>query len=109
MRSPGHIGIAGYEVLTQRRRRQRRRETTDVELHLRADQRLRQDDALIEEELAAALGQVAALLSAEDRALLGLDASSAQQADASRATQRKRRQRSLERLRDLWRSFHGGS
>src|SRR5262245_17271310 len=67
------FGIASYEVMTVRRRRQRRRETFDaMPLDDRADGSPSQEDALVRAEIEAALAQVLGELSTEDRVHLGL-------------------------------------
>lgn len=48
------FGIAGYEVLTLRRKRQRRRETSDMPLRSAVDMQSLADDVLVHEELLAA-------------------------------------------------------
>lgn len=100
------FGIAGYEVLTQRKRRLRRREVpADASLDHAPDTAASQEDALLERERRAALEQALQTLAEEDRRALGLAAAGAARPIAS-ATSRKRKQRALERLRELWRGIH---
>jgi RNA polymerase sigma-70 factor, ECF subfamily len=99
------FGIASYEVLTVRRRWQRRRETFEsTALEARPDPHASQEDLLIRAELEDALAQVLSELSIEDRAHLGLIPATT---GATGATLRKRRQRALDRLRTIWRRVHG--
>jgi RNA polymerase sigma-70 factor (ECF subfamily) len=101
------FGIASYEVMTVRRRWQRRRETFEMAaLDARPDPSPSQEDALVQAELEAALAQVLGDLSEEDRAHLGLIPGAA---ISSGATPRKQRQRALDRLRTIWRRVHGES
>lgn len=99
------FGIASYEIMTHRRRLQRRREISDetsVAAHL--DGSASQEEQLLERELAVAFEEAVGSLTEEDRASLGLrdDAS-----DAAGATLRKRKQRALDRLRGIWRQIYG--
>lgn len=100
------FGIASYEIMTVRRRRQRRREAFDSSiLDAQHHPQASQEDALVRAELEDALLQVLGDLSIDDRAHLGLIA--APQDGATGATLRKRRQRAVERLRTLWRRVYG--
>lgn len=105
------LGIARYEILTDATRARRRRESLDdASLGERGDGRPNQEEALVDADLHASLGEILGQLSAADREVLGLDeAASSSTAPSSTpgATIRKRRQRALERLRELWRSLHG--
>ncbi len=104
------FGIASYEVLTHRRRVQRRREV-DVTVSVGADPRASQEDLLVEREIAVALRDTLGALSDDDRVALGVE----QREDVevvevvAGATLRKRRQRALARLQSLWRQMHGGA
>lgn len=99
------FGIAHYEVLTLRRKRQRRREVYDeAALAERADPGDSQEGLLLHRELVLAFEQIVGALTEDDRHALGLVAS-AQPASATSATFRKRKQRAMERLRGLWRNF----
>lgn len=101
------FGIAGFEVLTHRKRRQRRREVHDESmLAARADSASSQEQRLLDEQLVEALEQAVGRLSHDDRVALGL-AHAEPPVDAGAATQRKRRQRALRRLRIIWRTIHG--
>lgn len=99
------FGIASFEVLTQRKRRERRREDySGVELPeiLGAPS---SEEAAIHAELRVALSEALGQLSEEDLAQLGLG--SVDHAGAATPAMRKRRQRALERLRLIWRSIYG--
>jgi RNA polymerase sigma-70 factor, ECF subfamily len=99
------FGIASYEVMTLRRRWQRRRETFEPgALEAEPDPQASQEDLLIRAELEDALTQVLSHLSVEDRTHLGLLPGPT---GAASATLRKRRQRALDRLRTIWRRVHG--
>jgi RNA polymerase sigma factor (sigma-70 family) len=101
------FGIAAYEIMTHRRRRQRRREESDPSgLHRHADTTTSQEDAVVKDELTAALAVVVGTLSEDDRAALGLlDEPRANPGSA--VAIRKRRQRALDRLRTAWRRIYG--
>lgn len=101
------FGIASYEVLTQRKRAQRRREVhDDLALEQAADPDGLQEGVLIEREIALAFEQAVGALTDEDREVLGLTSREHVLGPASPA-QRKRRQRALDRLRNVWRSIYG--
>ncbi|HKY34583.1 MAG TPA: sigma-70 family RNA polymerase sigma factor [Polyangiaceae bacterium] len=100
------FGIAAFEVMTQRRRLQRRRESysTSGVAEGGETEGSAEDDALRAElrvRLTEALGQ----LSPEELANLGLG--EATHAVAAIPAMRKRRQRALERLRIVWRRIYG--
>lgn len=100
------FGIASYEMMTHRRRAQRRREEArSVDLTSVADGAASQEDQLMARELERALEHVIGALTDEDRASLGLRGDAA----VSGAALRKRRQRALERLRGIWRQVYGES
>lgn len=101
------FGIAGYEVMTHRRRVLRRRELHgEALLKEVAHSASLQDQSMLAREIEAALEAALGELSDEDRrSLVSLDSETAN--EAMGATQRKRKQRALARLRDLWRSIHG--
>jgi len=100
------FGIASYEILTQRRRQSRRREAfASGHLLQYADPAGSQEEAVIEQELAAALTMAMGALSDTDRVILGLAA--APSLDLPGPTLRKRRQRALGRLRGVWRKLYG--
>ncbi len=103
------FAIASYEVMTIRRRHQRRRETSgdaDKVLGSLADTAPSQEEAAIRSELDALVLAVAGTLSTEDRLTLGL-VGSVELAATSNATFRKRKQRALERFRAVWRKLYG--
>lgn len=101
------FGIAAHEIMSQRRRRQRRREDLGSStVPMLPDTAPSQEDAMVRHELAAALAQVIGQLSEEDRVSLGFG----EPADLTRLSGtalRKRRQRALERLRAVWRRVYG--
>jgi RNA polymerase sigma-70 factor (ECF subfamily) len=100
------FGIASYEVMTARRRTQRRRETFDESvLEAQSAFQPSQEDALVRADLEAALEHVLGGLSQDDRAHLGLVTTASH--SVTGATMRKRRQRALERLRTMWRRVYG--
>jgi RNA polymerase sigma-70 factor (ECF subfamily) len=98
------FGIASYEVLSQRRRRARRREVADGTLQALPDDASRADDAMVRAELFHALEHALGKLTPEERELLN---GAMTNADVHGATLRKRRQRALDRLRLAWRSLYG--
>lgn len=101
------FGIAGYEVMTHRRRVQRRGEIFDAaRLDAVPDGDATQEEQLLQREHLAALEHALGALSPEDRRALGVAGISAS-ADIAGATLRKRRQRALARLRRVWRDIHG--
>jgi RNA polymerase sigma-70 factor (ECF subfamily) len=103
------FGIASYEILTHRRKVQRRREAPDLlSLALQADQTASQEDLLVQREVRRALEQVIGTLTEDDRRVLGLVPGGEVDA-ASGSTLRKRKQRALSRLRALSGSIHGQS
>lgn len=105
------FGIASYEVMTVRRRQQRRREAgVDEESALRAhaDTAPSQEERAIQAELNALVLAVAGTLSNEDRSTLELF-ETGERPSANLATLRKRKQRALERLRAVWRKLYGES
>jgi len=105
------FALASYEIMTVRRRDQRRRDrVTDADPALGsvADAAPSQEEAVIEAELNALVLAVAGSLSEADRATLGLVELEAG-GTAQGATLRKRRQRALDRFRAMFRSYHGDS
>jgi RNA polymerase sigma-70 factor (ECF subfamily) len=100
------FAMAGYEILTARRKRDRRREVLADALFERADLADSPEQALISHQLSAALALATGALSDDERRSLEL-VSSAADATIPAPTLRKRRQRAIERLRDLWRRLHG--
>jgi len=101
------FGIAAYEILTHRRRAQRRQETYGpAELDEHVAPVASQEEIAIRGELLIALSEACALLSAEDRLNLGLGPELAL-LQSPGPTLRKRRQRALDRLREVWRRLYG--
>jgi RNA polymerase sigma-70 factor, ECF subfamily len=102
------FGIATFEIMTQRKRRNRRRETlvgepvTDSEDSVQSA-----EDAVIQAEVQAALTEAVGQLSPDDFAHLGL--LEATRVGPATPAMRKRRQRALDRLRTIWRNIYGQS
>jgi len=101
------FGIATFEILSQRKRQQRRRETLVAEALPETGSAESTEDAVIQAELHAALADALGQLSPEDLAYLNL-VDDKRSSPASPAA-RKRRQRALDRLRTIWRSIYGQS
>ncbi len=100
------FGIAAFEVMTQRKRRSRRREASDGDLPLdTSDGSASAEEQLIAAELRAALEATIGRLDSDDVAALGIGAPAT--SGAASAALRKRRQRALERVRTLWRRVYG--
>jgi RNA polymerase sigma-70 factor, ECF subfamily len=100
------FGIASYEIMTQRKRRSRRRElSVDRAMEMQLDPHASQEDRVIRTELLEAMTEVLGELSGEDRASLGIDGNGASEVPS--ATLRKRRQRAIDRLRIIWRRLYG--
>jgi RNA polymerase sigma-70 factor, ECF subfamily len=101
------FGIASYEIMTHRKRAQRRREVRDdAALERMADGRTSQDAELVEREVVAAFEAAIGALTEADRTALGLH-SRAQVSGAATPSLRKRKQRALERLRKVWENIYG--
>jgi len=101
------FAIASYEVLTHRRRVQRRREVNaDAPLAALRDQSASPEDVVLAHEIAAAFESAVGALTDDDRRALGLLAPPPPGQPLGPA-HRKRRQRALERLRDVWRRLYG--
>ena len=99
------FGIASYEILSHRRRLGRRREVFDAApLAAQIDGAASQEEQLLSREMAAALERAVGALTAEDQVSLGIRTDVS---DAEGATLRKRRQRALDRLREIWRQVYG--
>jgi RNA polymerase sigma factor (sigma-70 family) len=101
------LGIAYYEVLTLRRKQQRRRENHGDAVET-ASPTISGEDAVIANELFQALETSLSQLPLADRELL----LAAVHEDGSRdgvatPTTRKRKQRARERLRTVWRKLYG--
>ena len=103
------FGIAHYEILSHRRRQRRRRETHDpTAISAEPTTAPSQEDALLQREVQLAFEAVVGTLSEDDRLALGIGPTSA--LDTARGpTERKRRQRALDRLRVIWRGLYGES
>jgi RNA polymerase sigma-70 factor (ECF subfamily) len=99
------FGIATFEVMTQRRRIQRRRESFGTDVSHGIDEASSVEDQAIRAELRAVLVEALGHLSAEELGHLGLDEVAA--GAAATPAMRKRRQRALERLRIVWRRIYG--
>ena len=98
------FGIASYEIMTHRRRLQRRRELSDdAAIGAAPDGAASQEEHLLSQELKAAFAHAVGALTEQDRMSLGLD----DLPEVGGATQRKRKQRALERLRGMWRQIYG--
>jgi RNA polymerase sigma-70 factor (ECF subfamily) len=103
------FGIASYEVMTHRRRQQRRKEVHDEpSLAATSDVASSQEDVLLQRETRRAFEEAVGALTDDDRRTLGL-APTAPSGEVSKSTLRKRRQRALDRLRGLWRTIYGES
>lgn len=100
------FGIATFEVMTQRRRVQRRRETFSASgVPDTIDPEHSTEDELIRAELRAVLAEALGELSPDDLTQLGLDGPAS--LGPATPAMRKRRQRALERLRLVWRRIYG--
>jgi len=103
------LGITAYEIKTARRRRERRREAdaSADEIEARADSRQTPEAQAVARDLDAAIDAALAQLSPSDSATLRAYAAGERPPDVAGATFRKRVERSLARLRALWRASHG--
>ncbi|MBL8741443.1 MAG: sigma-70 family RNA polymerase sigma factor [Myxococcales bacterium] len=101
------FGIAWFEIMTHRRRVQRRREIAVEPLTDRVDLSSSAEDSMMQRELVDALEVSLGALSKLDRIALGVESGPAG-AGPSAGALRKRRQRALERLRSIWRHVYGG-
>jgi RNA polymerase sigma-70 factor, ECF subfamily len=102
------FGIATFEIMTHRKRRQRRRETlVGGAMPDSPASAPSIEDSVIQAEVHAALSEALGQLSSDDVEHLGLH----EPAPPGPATpaMRKRRQRALDRLRTMWRSIYGQS
>jgi RNA polymerase sigma-70 factor (ECF subfamily) len=100
------VAIAGWECLTARRRRSRRREAAGDVLAALVDGRPGAEEQLLAAELEAAAVTVLGQLRAEDRTTLRLALFGEGERTVKPATFRKRMERALGRLRAAWRD-HG--
>ncbi len=97
------FSICAREILTHHRRAARRREVAAEASADPVDASASPEERLLREELLQALASAVGELSEDDRhAIVG-----AVDTSTPPATQRKRRQRALERLRAVWRTLHG--
>ena len=102
------FGIATFEIMSQRKRQQRRREMLVGEAVPESTATTPSvEDAVIQAELHAALADALGQLSADDVEQLGLVGSG--RLGPATPAMRKRRQRALDRLRTIWRSIYGQS
>ena len=99
--------IATFEIRTQLRRLQRRRELPPPAVNAEpADPMPTHIDLLIDEEMSTALTDALGELTDADRALLGIGEGTGD-ATLTGATIRKRRQRALTKLRTVWSKLYG--
>ena len=98
------FGIATFEILSQRKRRKRRREDLVGHTLPESEPAESTEEAILEAELRAALAEALGQLSPEDLEQLNLEGT---RIGPATATVRKRRQRAIERLRTIWRSIYG--
>lgn len=97
---PWAFGIASYEIMTHRRRLQLRREVFDeATVMAQLDISASQEERLLALEQAVALAEALGSLTEADRASLGLDDGGS---GATGATLRRRKQRALDRLLEIW-------
>lgn len=103
------LGIAAYQIKTARRRHERRRESAveDAEVATRADAVANPEAQAIAGDLDAAIEAALHELSPADAATLRAYANGERPSDIPPATFRKRVERGLARLRNLWRTTHG--
>lgn len=107
---PWALAIAGWECRTIRRRTQRRRECgLDDANGDPADGAASAEDRLVHAAMLAEAEHALSFLSEADRQTLAWAFSEARphERPVSGATFRKRRQRALGRLREVWRSLYG--
>jgi len=103
------FGIASYEVMTHRRRQQRRKEVHDgPSLADTLEVGASQEDLILQRETLRALEQAVGALTEDDRQALGFMPERSGP-EVRKSTLRKRKQRALDRLRGLWRNIYGES
>jgi RNA polymerase sigma-70 factor, ECF subfamily len=103
------FGIASFEIKTARQKRKRRREIYDDSTFAsEADPAESQESLLLDRELVIAFEHAVGALTEDDRRALGL-AAECEVPVVMSATVRKRKQRALDRLKNIWRSIHGES
>jgi RNA polymerase sigma-70 factor (ECF subfamily) len=98
-------GIAAFEVLTLRKRQQRRRESGSVKLHDVESTELSPERHVEERSVQQVILQLASELSERDQLALELEFSDS--GNRLDETERKQRFRALQRLRDAWRKLNG--
>lgn len=102
------FGIATFEIMTQRKRRLRRRETLVADALPDSPAAAESvEDAVVQAEIHAALSEALGQLSPDDVKHLGLLEPT--QLGPATPAMRKRRQRALDRLRTIWRTIYGQS
>ena len=99
------LGIAGYEAMTIRRQRLRRKETAAVDLQKVQHPEQDIEERTMAEQLRLAVMAVVGELPKRDRDALAYAFAGEQPPTDERS--RKRRFRALERLRAAWRRVHG--
>jgi RNA polymerase sigma-70 factor (ECF subfamily) len=102
------FGIATFEIMTQRKRYQRRRETLVGDAMPDSPAAAPSvEEAVIQAEIRAALSEALGQLSQDDVEQLGLLGPTP--LGPATPAMRKRRQRALDRLRTIWRNIYGQS
>lgn len=102
------FGIASYEVMTHRRRQKNRREVYDEPSFVETvDAAESPEEALLQREVSLAFELAVGALTDDDRQALGLVTWQSDVSGIPATTLRKRKQRALERLRNLWRNIYG--
>jgi RNA polymerase sigma factor (sigma-70 family) len=104
------FAITAFEARTFRKRRVRRREETGAAIESPDDRGRTPEVDLGDAELRARLGQSVDLLTEADRKAISAYLGDGHEQGESlplAATDRKRRQRAIARLRSIWRSLHG--
>ena len=99
------LGIAGYEVMSLRKQRVRRREAGEAPLDRLQQEQADVEEAAIADQLRQAVRELVGELPERDRAALA-HAFTGEPVPTDE-TSRKRRFRALERLRAAWRRAHG--
>jgi RNA polymerase sigma-70 factor (ECF subfamily) len=99
------LGIAGYEVMSLRKQRARRRETGEAPLDRLQQEGANVEEVAIAEQLRQAVRELVGELPERDRAAL-VYAFTGEPVPTDE-TSRKRRFRAVERLRAAWRRAHG--
>jgi RNA polymerase sigma-70 factor (ECF subfamily) len=102
---PWVLSIAAWECRSLRKKRARSRETSDAHDEAASDESPEQ--RYVDAELAAAVHAVLGELSKDDRDTLERTMAEEAPQDIAAATFRKRRERALTRLKNVWRRVHG--